>query len=582
MYLRDLVVRNSGAIESCHIVPEFTEEGNPKPIVLVGSNGSGKTTVLSIVADALVELAATNFIDVAKPMGNGHKFYRSIGKTTTRIGKEFELSLLKFQGEDYSTDFISKSGHIEYSLITQYNVNYPQLNNNDSSNSKKLYNNNGIVYELFTNNAFMFFNSSRKENTHWQTESIYESQVDFDPSISNILKKPIILSSTIPDLKPFIIDVMIDSMIDIPSMMDPEYVEKLKYDLPNNLFVRPIFYINRIIQIITDNQNARIIRTKRNFFERKFAILDGNSYLFPSLESMSAGQSSLFGIFCTIIRYGDLGMINKNRQHIRGIVCIDEADAHLHPNLQFNVLPELIKLFPEVQFIISSHSPLFALGMQKLFGDDGFSLIEMPTGRSISAECYQDFQSAFEFFQSTKKFEESIENILAKDNRTLILCEGKLDKKYLEKAFNILGHGDFLSQIEIDFVGKDSDKGSIGGGKTNLNNAWSFLNNNPNLIKRKIILLYDWDAQKPDFNSENFYIRSMQKTLESEVRGIENLFELEIVKKFVSLEPVLDKDGFQIEKIDFDKNGLCEFICASEDPIIFNNFNPIIEMILKI
>ena len=40
-----------------------------------------------------------------------------------------------------------------------------------------------------------------------------------------------------------------------------------------------------------------------------------------------------------------------------GIVMIDELDMHLHPSWQQHVLSELVKAFPMVQFIVTTHSP---------------------------------------------------------------------------------------------------------------------------------------------------------------------------------------------------------------------------------
>ena len=40
-----------------------------------------------------------------------------------------------------------------------------------------------------------------------------------------------------------------------------------------------------------------------------------------------------------------------------GIVLIDELETHLHIGLQKNILPFLIKFFPKIQFIVSTHSP---------------------------------------------------------------------------------------------------------------------------------------------------------------------------------------------------------------------------------
>lgn len=42
----------------------------------------------------------------------------------------------------------------------------------------------------------------------------------------------------------------------------------------------------------------------------------------------------------------------------RGIVMVDEIDLHLHPQWQMTVLPTLAKALPNIQFIVTSHSPL--------------------------------------------------------------------------------------------------------------------------------------------------------------------------------------------------------------------------------
>lgn len=42
----------------------------------------------------------------------------------------------------------------------------------------------------------------------------------------------------------------------------------------------------------------------------------------------------------------------------RGIVMVDEIDLHLHPRWQMKVLPRLAKALPNIQFIVTSHSPL--------------------------------------------------------------------------------------------------------------------------------------------------------------------------------------------------------------------------------
>lgn len=45
------------------------------------------------------------------------------------------------------------------------------------------------------------------------------------------------------------------------------------------------------------------------------------------------------------------------------ICLIDDIELHLHPKLQIDVLPRLRKLFPETQFIVSTHAPMVITGI---------------------------------------------------------------------------------------------------------------------------------------------------------------------------------------------------------------------------
>jgi len=49
-----------------------------------------------------------------------------------------------------------------------------------------------------------------------------------------------------------------------------------------------------------------------------------------------------------------------NASDLAGIVIIDEIEQHLHPRWQRTILPQLRTLFPGIQFIVATHSPLVA------------------------------------------------------------------------------------------------------------------------------------------------------------------------------------------------------------------------------
>ena len=130
--------------------------------------------------------------------------------------------------------------------------------------------------------------------------------------------------------------------------------------------------------------------------------------MLPNLDSLSAGQSTLLSIFGNTLRLGTSAVGLPIPANATGIVLVDEVDAHLHADLQYGALPKLIALFPRVQFVVTCHSPLFPLGMDKQFGSGGYQILEMPTGVSISSERYTEFLRSFEMYQATKTFEERI------------------------------------------------------------------------------------------------------------------------------------------------------------------------------
>jgi predicted ATP-binding protein involved in virulence len=53
-----------------------------------------------------------------------------------------------------------------------------------------------------------------------------------------------------------------------------------------------------------------------------------------------------------------------NASTLRGIVLLDEVDLHLHPTWQRRIIPILKRVFPELQFIVTTHSPLVLSGFE--------------------------------------------------------------------------------------------------------------------------------------------------------------------------------------------------------------------------
>ena len=83
------------------------------------------------------------------------------------------------------------------------------------------------------------------------------------------------------------------------------------------------------------------------------------------LERLSDGyRGTLAWIGDLIRRLFDAYPDSDNPLKERGVVLIDEIDLHLHPLWQRSVVEDIRKLFPNLQFIVTTHSPFVAQDMR--------------------------------------------------------------------------------------------------------------------------------------------------------------------------------------------------------------------------
>lgn len=76
-----------------------------------------------------------------------------------------------------------------------------------------------------------------------------------------------------------------------------------------------------------------------------------------NLEQLSDGEKiyiALIGDMCH-----RLSLANPDSDPLKGngVVLIDEIDLHLHPQWQSEIAPRLIRTFPNIQFVVTTHSP---------------------------------------------------------------------------------------------------------------------------------------------------------------------------------------------------------------------------------
>ncbi|MDP4536990.1 retron Ec78 anti-phage system effector ATPase PtuA [Alkalimonas collagenimarina] len=173
------------------------------------------------------------------------------------------------------------------------------------------------------------------------------------------------------------------------STKDLHYIEELKEDLK---------FIKKAVKSVSDDLKAsfnEMIKTKEQYIRQAEASLTGgytklrkavltaitgtvttvsemkvdrssgraelkvnNNGLWININQLSQGQRVVLGTVADLA----LRMVMLNPKLIdplkgRGIVLIDEIELHLHPKWQQQIILSLKKVFPNIQFILTTHSP---------------------------------------------------------------------------------------------------------------------------------------------------------------------------------------------------------------------------------
>ena len=578
MYLKNLAINNIGPIDELTVTLPFEESGLPKPIVFVGENGSGKTILQSQIIDSFYEFSSNLFDDIGIQDGLKRSYYKVSGGFNLKAGKEKGFSLLSFiDNKNNKIDYFDKIGIVKkddfVKLIPDFSLS-PNNKNDSQKFSTEI--RQPMIDELkkeWISGAYFYQPAYRYEEPFWKNDPFRDYLRFGDkPKYSGRLDKEIEIISATKDNKSYLMDLVLDFT-----------------NNPNNIIDKITWNnINHILRKIKRRDNIRFGIGPRGGSRVSIVELGRNGeitqQLLPSIDNLSLGESLLLNLFINIIRHGDNPP--KLAAQIEGIVAIDEIDVHLHTDLQNSILPELIKLFPKIQFIITTHSPLFLLGMKSKFGEDGFEIRNMPNGEIITTERFSEFENAYKVLKETEKFEGEIKRNVENAPKPIVFVEGDYDIRYIKKAAELLNQTDVLEKVLVF----DSD------GFGNLNKIWKqFDTKLSDVLPKSILLLYDCDIKTQNNERGKVFKRTIP-VIEGNIidKGIENLFSKTTINKAIAnkkafiditaktkrvergVEIVIPKK-YEVNRNE--KGNLCDWICENGTTEDFNNFQNIFKII---
>jgi predicted ATP-binding protein involved in virulence len=175
---------------------------------------------------------------------------------------------------------------------------------------------------------------------------------------------------------------------------------------------------NLLKKIFEDNQVQLVFSDEA--FEFYIKLRNNQKITFNDL---SDGFSAFLNIILDLLTRVEIirGELNDYSYQPAGIVLIDEPETHLHLELQYQVLPILTALFPNIQFIVATHSPavissvknvtVYDLNTQKTVAD-------WIAGSSYSELMTSHFGLENEYSNVADEIIETTQTIIDNDNAT--------------------------------------------------------------------------------------------------------------------------------------------------------------------
>jgi predicted ATP-binding protein involved in virulence len=574
--IKKMVLHNRAPFE--HIELSFASKG----ITILNSvNGGGKTTILSYIADAWYEMIRKAYPSEFE--GKENKYYRFSSDMFSLDDKKHSFVFIKFCIDEKEVDYLDFRKNVnqdEYkkTIPHECSIDFNVIKDNlEKVNHVKYCSEQDInaLERIFRNNLITYFPSYRHEQPGYLNDP-FRITLDYglEKNFAGYTINPVEVISNLPGQANWLLDVVLDMAI-----TNNDTTAHVLFNNINDIFSAALS--------IKPGKTLSIGIGERFRGATRIQIVEidtSNNWkktIYPSIFNMSSGESALISLFCELVRQFDRILPNSPIQNATGIILIDEIDKHLHICMQKDVLPKLMLLFPNVQFIISTHSPFIAMGL------DSFSkailrsqVVDLDNqGLVLDISATQVFNEAYNaMIEKNKHFKDMYDVLKARveSSRLQIVTEGK-NVEHIERAIEVIDDT-LLDRIESCFNDKTGCK--------QLKNAYETIAlSSP---QAKYLFVFDCDcidSVEDLVENDNFFRFVFAKNVNNSKvkKGIENLYPPELfTDDYYQEKETFDEYGAKKTIQEFDKNAFLNAIRKDTEATHFANYQPLVNRINEI
>lgn len=295
---------------------------------IIGENGSGKSTILRAIALALV------------------------GTDKKRINTQHKniVSLLQIKGQQDGIEDYELEGKIELFYNAQYrneisfSFEYGDLSITQNGDFKN-------IDTYYFPHLMLGFSQSQGKNENGHAISIIKND-----------------KANIKDIRPLIYGESDNRFEEFGHWISNLFAEGNKKAREKS---KEHQIIAQLFGIISTVIGAEVKFITVNHDEEKVWVATPDAPNGISLDLLSQGYSNVFGwIGYFMKRLAEVNPHAEDFMQCPAIVFIDEIDTYLHPKWQQSILSTLITTFPNIQFVVTTHSPLVITNLPLLHEND--------------------------------------------------------------------------------------------------------------------------------------------------------------------------------------------------------------------
>lgn len=308
VFIKSLTIENVRHLKNIEIE---ISEASPRHLILTGKNGSGKTSVLNALSHYLNEVAKT---------------YNLVNYTSNLDYFKNKLYKLKEQNDEHD-DVIEAKRNIEL-----YETEIEKIKNGIS-----------LEFNISLKNFTYNFEKSNFVLAYYKAERIFSADIPKHVEKINLKDKYTIDEQPGQIFVKYLLDMKVTEAL-ARNNGNVEKADEIKFWFEK---------FEELLQRVFEDDSLKLIFDEETF---TFSIKEENRELFD-FNTLSSGFAAVLDIILDIIIRMEKQSNKTFDFKMPGIVLIDEIETHLHLELQKKILDLLTTIFPNIQFIVSTHSP---------------------------------------------------------------------------------------------------------------------------------------------------------------------------------------------------------------------------------